>query len=236
VATARYDAVADFYETYFSDGSDPIVLSLFDLLGPTDGRRVLDLACGHGRISRELARRGASVTGADLSQALVDKAEAIEASAPLAIRYVRADAATADELPDGVFDAAVCNFGLSDIDNLDGALATVHRVLRPGGSFVFSILHPCFPGAETVSGAWPSSGTYHDEGFWVADGSAPVLRRQVGANHRTLSTYVNALSRHGLAVRQMSEPAAPAEWGTDERREAIRYPTFLVAHCGNDGN
>jgi ubiquinone/menaquinone biosynthesis C-methylase UbiE len=49
---ARYDAVADFYEAGFSDGTDPIVLSLFELLGPTYGLRILDLACGHGRVSR----------------------------------------------------------------------------------------------------------------------------------------------------------------------------------------
>jgi hypothetical protein len=86
-----------------------------------------------------------------------------------------------------------------------------------------------------VSGAWPSAGRYHDEGYWVADRSASLLRRQVGANHRTLSTYINALSQHGLVVKQMSEPAAPDQWATDERREAIRFPLFLVACCSNDG-
>ena len=44
------------------------------------------------------------------------------------------------------FDGVVCNYGLSDIDDLDGVLATVSRVLTPAGWFVFSILHPCFPG------------------------------------------------------------------------------------------
>jgi ubiquinone/menaquinone biosynthesis C-methylase UbiE len=122
----------------------------------------------------------------------------------------------------------VCNFGLSDIDDLDGALDTVHRVLRPGGSFVFSILHPCFPGAGAVSGAWAGGGRYYDEGYWVADGVASTLRRQVGANHRMLSTYLNALTRHGLRLRETAEPEPPSEWATTERSDAVRFPVFLV--------
>lgn len=228
---ARYDAVADFYEASFSDPADPVVVALLDLLGPPSGLHVLDIACGHGRVTRELARRGATVTGVDLSRALLDKAEAIEAADRIGIRYVHGEAASVPQVPDATFDAAVCNFGLSDIDNLDGVLATVRRVLRPGGSFVFSILHPCFPGSGPVSGAWPSTGRYHDEGYWIPDGAATALRRRVGANHRMLSTYINSLAKHGLNLIQMGEPVPPIGWATTDRREAARFPVFLVARC-----
>jgi SAM-dependent methyltransferase len=228
---ARYDAVADFYEAGFSDSGDPVVVALLDLLDPPGGLHVLDLACGHGRVTRELARRGATVTGVDLSRALLDKAETIEAADRLGIRYVHGDAASLPQVPDATLDAVVCNFGLSDIDDLDGTLGTVRRVLRPGGSFVFSILHPCFPGAGPVSGAWPSTRRYHDEGYWIPDGAASALRRRVGANHRMLSTYLNNLAKHGLNLIQVGEPAPPAEWTTTDRRDAARFPVFLVALC-----
>jgi SAM-dependent methyltransferase len=229
--SARYDAVADFYEAGFSDAGDPVAVVLLGLVGEVAGLGVLDMACGHGRVTRELARRGAAVTGLDLSRALLDKASAIEAADRLGIRYVHGDAASAPELEDAAFDAVVINFGLSDIDDLDGALATVARTLRPGGTFVFSILHPCFPGGATVSGAWPSDGRYYDEGYWVADGTASSLRRQVGANHRTLSTYLNTLSRYGLLVAEVAEPAPPPEWAEGERADAARFPVFLVVRC-----
>jgi ubiquinone/menaquinone biosynthesis C-methylase UbiE len=228
---ARYDAVADFYDAGFSDPRDPVLAALLDLLGSPRGQRVLDLACGHGRVAREVARLGAAVVGVDLSVALLDKARAQEETEHLGVDYVHADAADVPDLPNGSFDAVVCNFGLADIDDLDGALATVRRVLRPGGSFVFSILHPCFAGAAAVAGTWPADRSYHSEGFWKADSAYSVLRRQVGANHRTLSTYVNTASRHGLTVTAMSEPPAPAEWHADERREAARLPVFLVTRC-----
>ena len=63
---ARYDAIADLYADNFST-VDGVLATLLDLCGPVAGRDVLDLACGHGRAARELARRGATVLGVDLS-------------------------------------------------------------------------------------------------------------------------------------------------------------------------
>jgi ubiquinone/menaquinone biosynthesis C-methylase UbiE len=231
----RYDAVADFYDAAFSDPRDPVLTALLALFDRPQGRRVLDLACGHGRVARHVAGLGAAVTGVDVSGALLDKARAQEDAEPRGIRYVHADAAAVPELDDESFDAVLCNFGLADIDDLDGALATTQRVLKGGGSFLFSILHPCFAGTEAVAGTWPTGRRYHDEGFWIADTRSSALRRQVGANHRTLSTYVNALSRQGLFMTAMSEPPAPAEWDTDDRRAAARLPVFLVARCTKAG-
>src|SRR5665811_1060097 len=67
-------------------------------------------------------------------------------------------------------------------------------------------LHPCFPGGTSVSGSWPTDSSYYDERWWTADGTASSLRRQVGANHRTLSTYINTLRRHHLWLDAMIEP------------------------------
>jgi SAM-dependent methyltransferase len=133
--------------------------------------------------------------------------------------------------PEGTgFDAVTCNFGLSDIDDLDSAVAAVSAALRPSGWFVFSILHPCFPGAPGVSASWPPAAGYHDEGFWTADADLSPLRRQVGANHRMVSTYLNTLRRHGLWLDQMSEPA-PAEQWSRRRPGADRVPVYLAARC-----
>lgn len=226
---ARYDAVADFYADGFPDAyDDPATAAFLDLVGPVDGLDVLDLACGHGRISRELARRGGRVLGIDISRRLIAKAEELERADPLGVAYVAADASAA---PAGrTVDLAVCCFGLSDIDDLDGALGTVAGAVRPGGRFVFSILHPCFPGGGEVSGSWPPGGGYRDEGRWTAAGARSTLRAQVGATHRMLSTYVDALVRHGLTLQALREPPPPPDWATSAPA-AARHPVFLAVAC-----
>lgn len=229
MVVARYDRVADFYEAGWSGPlDDPASTALLDLTGVVTGRRVLDIACGHGRLSRALASEGAAVTGVDIAGQLIGRAVAADQEDPLGIRYVKADVSSPNWWDGTMFDIAVCSFGLSDIDDLDGCLAVVANALESGGRFVFSILHPCFPGDQDASGSWPSDGGYHDQRWWAADGTGSTLRRQVGANHRTVSTYFNALGRHGFTLDVMAEPQPPAEW-VRQQRPAARFPVFLVA-------
>ncbi|MEQ4725571.1 class I SAM-dependent methyltransferase [Nonomuraea sp. B19D2] len=228
---ARYDEIADFYADGWTDViDDPASVRLLDLLRPVADLRVLEIACGHGRISREFARRGATVVGADISEALIAKARAVEHDTPLGIRYLHADVARPLETDLAPFDAVVCSFGLSDIDDLEGAIAATAGALRPGGVFACSILHPCFPGGRDVSGSWPGGARYHTEGWWRADGELSSLRRQVGANHRTLSTYVGTFRRHGLWLDELDEPEPAPAWAA-MRPDAAKFPVFLVMKC-----
>ncbi|HEY2549533.1 MAG TPA: class I SAM-dependent methyltransferase [Streptosporangiaceae bacterium] len=229
MAEARYDAVADFYASGFGSAADPVSRSLLDLLGPVNGLRVLDLACGHGRLTRELARRGAEVVGIDISGRLISKARELERADPMGVRYLHADVAGPDVLGEAEFDAVACSFGLSDIDDLDAAMASTSRALRPGGRFAFSILHPCFGGGRDISGSWPETGSYYDEGLWMAGGAKSTLRRQVGAQHRMLATYLRTLRRHGLWLDEIAEPRPEPDW--DQAHEADRQPVYLVARC-----
>lgn len=209
--------------------TDPGTAALLDLLGSVSGTRVLDLPCGEGRVARELARRGAGVVGVDLSVAMLDRARALENDEPLGITYLHADGTVPDALAGEAFDIVVCNFGLSDIDDLDGMLTTFARVLRSGGVFVFSIMHPCFPGWGTaLAGDSPPGGGYYQEVWWASDGPTTDPRNTVGTNHRMVSTYLNALVRHGLMLEEISEPEPGPEWRLPE---AEPVPMFLVARC-----
>ena len=229
MAEARYDGAAEFYVQGWPDTYDDAAsVSLLSVLGPVRGAQVLDVACGHGRYTREIARRGAAaVVGLDISPELIAAAESIEARQPYGVRYLCADLAAAEDLEDSSFDRVVCGFGLSDVDDLDSAVAALARALRPGGRFVFSILHPCFPGADEVSGSWAPGSRYYDERLWFAGSAASTLRQRVGANHRMISTYVAALLAHGLVIDQMEEPEPGGEWAL-VRPAAARLPVYLV--------
>jgi SAM-dependent methyltransferase len=230
---ARYDEIADFYEAFAPDVyDDPPTSALLSLAGAVAGLRLLDLACGHGRLARELARRGAQVVGVDLSAALLAKARNREQTTPLGIAYIHADVTSPATLAGHVFDGVVCHFALSDIDDLAGAVATVARVVAPGGFFAFSILHPCFPGWESRGAhpSWRPGQGYFAEGWWVAAGPSGGVRPRVGANHRMLSTYLNTLARSGLVVEEMAEPEPSPDWMA-AAPAAGPVPVYLVVRC-----
>jgi ubiquinone/menaquinone biosynthesis C-methylase UbiE len=233
-ATARYDLIADFYlGVVGNEVTDPSAATLLDLLEDVRGMRVLDLACGQGRVARELARRGALVVGIDISDALLDGAREAETEEPLGITYLNVDATSARALTGEMFDGVVCNHGLADIDDLDGTLATVARVLRPGRRFVFSILHPCFPGwDDEAPSSWPRGGGYYAEGWWLARN--PGIRGKVGSNHRMFSTYLNSAVYHHLAIEEVAEPAPGPHLRARQlaaQPGAGPVPMFLVVRC-----
>jgi SAM-dependent methyltransferase len=215
-STARYDGFADWYEQWSRDW--PSLIAAQDgLLGPLAGRRVLDVACGQGRLSRYLAGRGAVVVGLDLSEAMLDKARRAGRGE---VRYVRGDVTRPDDWWDGEpFDGCACELAFIDIDDLYGALAGVAATLRPGAWFVASILHPCFPGNETGLSSWPPDEGYEAEGWWTSPGHDPDgARIRVGGNHWKISTYLIGLADAGLQLERLVEPSATV-------------PTFLLWRC-----
>jgi SAM-dependent methyltransferase len=228
---ARYDQMADFYEEKSGRSiSDPGTAALLDLAGDVGGRQLLEVACGQGRVARELARRGATLTGVDISAAMLAKARAYEAAEPLGIRYLHADVTAPDVLAGPEFDGVVCNYGLSDIDDLDGLLANVARWLRPGGWFVFSLLHPCFPGWDSdAPSSWPPDHGYFREGWWLAGNTG--FRGRVGASHRMISTYVNSLTGHGLVLDRAAEPLPSPDMEQRRPPGAAPVPFYLVARA-----
>jgi SAM-dependent methyltransferase len=110
--------------------------------GAASGPRLLDLCCGFGRISLELARRGFAVTGVDITEAFLRTAGDDALYEDLDIEFVREDARSFRR-PD-FFDAAVnlyISFGYFE-DPADDLLAVrnVFDSLKPGGAFIIETL------------------------------------------------------------------------------------------------
>ena len=213
---ARYDEFAEWYEQWIGD-APPLMAAHADLLPAVAGDRVLDLACGQGRMSRYLARWGGDVVGIDISAAMLGKARAAGSEN---ITYIHADVTRHPAWWDGQpFDGCTCELALMDIDDLAGTLSTVAAVLRPDGWFVASIVHPCFPDSELGRSSWPPGQGYESEGWWTSPDHNPKgVRIRVGATHRKLSTFLNALLDAGLEAERFVEPPAPV-------------PTYLLWRC-----
>lgn len=139
-----------------ADGNDfhqmlvaPAVRRLLDAK-PDD--YVLDVACGNGQFSRELAGLGARVLATDFSNAFLDRArvhtEQLPASVAERITYQQVDATDEQALVSlgepAAFDAVVSNMALMDMPVIAPLMRAVMTLLKPGGCFVFSVVHPCF--------------------------------------------------------------------------------------------
>jgi SAM-dependent methyltransferase len=123
-----HDRLAATYDDFFAANTARAVEPLLDGAGVRDGSVVLDVACGPGHVAAAAARRGARVTGVDLSAEMV----AVAARAHPEIRFRKGDA---EALPfdAGIFGAVVCNFGLGHFPRPEVALKEMARVLAPGG-------------------------------------------------------------------------------------------------------
>jgi demethylmenaquinone methyltransferase/2-methoxy-6-polyprenyl-1,4-benzoquinol methylase len=94
--------------------------------------RVLDLACGTGDIAFELAARGDRVVGLDVTHRMLQLASRKAQASGRRVPFVTGDM-MALPLPDASFDVVTTGYGLRNVPDLAGALAEIHRVLRPGG-------------------------------------------------------------------------------------------------------
>jgi ubiquinone/menaquinone biosynthesis methyltransferase len=107
---------------------------LASLASISAGTRVLDLACGTGDITFELAARGARATGLDITPRMLDlaKDKRRESSNPT---FVAGDM-MALPFATARFDVVTTGYGIRNVPILRPAIAEIHRVLKPGGLFL----------------------------------------------------------------------------------------------------
>jgi demethylmenaquinone methyltransferase / 2-methoxy-6-polyprenyl-1,4-benzoquinol methylase len=133
-----------------------------DLAAVSPGDRVLDVACGTGDLSLELAGRvgpGGEVVGCDFSEQMLELARRKAAAEPIPPTRapLRFEWANALELPyaDDEFAAATVGFGARNFADLEQGLRELARVVRPGGRVVvLEITQPARPPLSTFYRVW----------------------------------------------------------------------------------
>jgi 2-polyprenyl-3-methyl-5-hydroxy-6-metoxy-1,4-benzoquinol methylase len=151
-----WNANAAFWDEQIGEGNDFFKIlewpAVERLLNPCPGQAILDVACGNGLTSRRLAKRGVLVTALDFSAKMIQVARQ-KTNPGSRIRYRLVDATDAQALKRlgrRSFDSALCNMALFDIAEVGPLFQTLPVLLKPGGTFVFSLTHPAFNNAASV--------------------------------------------------------------------------------------
>jgi len=224
-----------------------LATGVVELLAPRAGEHILDLGCGDGALTEQLAATGAIVTGVDASPSMAAAARA---------RGLHIDLADATALPyEDQFDAVFSNAALHWVRDAPSVLRGVHRALRPGGRFVAEMggqgniaairtalqatLAPYGIDAEEAAASFfPSAEHYRhlleQAGFEVQSVSLiprpTPLPRNPDAD--AMETWLNTF-RNGVLDR-----LAPPEYAPSVRATVLAATVALLRPilCDNEGN
>lgn len=157
---------------------------------------VLDLGCGEGWLTRELATQGISATGVDVVPELIDKAKQAGGDF-INISY--------EEIQQGKLsisvDVIVCNFALFGKESVEGLFKTITRLLNPNGLLIVQTLHPL-----VACGDFPYKDGWR-EGSWV--GFSDDFTDPAPWYFRTLESWVKLFNNNGLRLIEAREPIHP---------------------------
>lgn len=156
---------------------------VLELLAPREGERILDLGCGTGHLTNQIAARGATVIGLDKSTAMIERARALYPD----LRFEAGDATSFrfDEPLDAVFSNAAIHW----MKDQDGVADSIWRALKPGGRFVAE-----FGGKGNIQKLRSALHEVLDAGGYTWDQEA--TRRY----YASIGQYATLLESHGFRV------------------------------------
>lgn len=157
---ARWEANTEYWDDYMGEHDNRFHRVIIrpkteELLAVAEGQTILDIGCGNGNFSRRLADFIAKVVAVDYSPKMIERAKLRSRGYGDRIEYRVADVTQYEELIRlgvGRFDGAVANMALMDMADVSALPRALGELLKAGGAFVFSILHPCFqpPGLRKI--------------------------------------------------------------------------------------
>jgi len=171
-----------------------------NLLGDIKGKDILEIGCGGAQCGIALAKKGANVTGIDISEEQLDYAKELTRKNNVEIKFHQGNIESLDQIESKSQDIVFSSWALLYIEDLEKCFKEVNRVLRDGGIFVFSLNHPFWINIDKENMKIKRS--YFDIGFY----SNIKYNAKWSAYHYKISDFINALITSGLTIDKVIEP------------------------------
>ena len=239
-----WSPVAAWYDEHLENNDDTyqkqvILPNLLRVLHPQRTDRILDIACGQGYFSREIAKTGAKVTASDISSELIKKARE---HSDTSIAYHVAPADAQSFAKDHSYDAAIIILAIQNIENIQAAFTEMHRVLAPNGRGIIVMNHPTFRIPRHSDWSWDEKTRTQ---FRKTDRYLSAERIDIVAHpgdprsettpsfHRSLQDIFKPIAKAGFAVTKLEEWVSHKQSETGPRAKAEdaarrEIPLFLM--------
>lgn len=166
---------------------NPLRLEWINAIAPVADKRVLDVGCGGGILAEAIAKKGATVTGIDLSEKALKVAELHSLESGIAVRYELISAEDLAAREAGQYDTVTCMEMLEHVPDPSAVVRACAALVKPGGRVFFSTLNRnpksylfAIIGAEYVLRLLPQ-GT-HDYAKFITPAELSQYSRDAGLN------------------------------------------------------
>lgn len=239
--STSWGKVANWYNDLIEKDQDSyqrrlILPNLVRLVEAKKGETILDLACGQGFFAGEFAKLGAKVIGIDISAELINIAKQNKS-----IEYHVASADKLGFLQNASVDKILIVLSLQNIENANGVIQEVSRVLKPKGKLYLVLNHPAFRIPKESSWGWDEDKKtqYRRLDSYLSE-SREQIQMHPGEKpwektisfHRPLQFYFKALSKHSFVVSRLEEwtshkTSKPGPKKEAEDKARHEFPLFL---------
>lgn len=242
--------VSDWYDGVVEDDNSyqkkVILPNLIRIIEINKDERILDLACGQGFFSIELAKSGARVVGVDIGRSLVEIAKKKSEENGINVKFLVSPSDDLSELPSSNFEKVVIVLALQNIEKMNETLSEVSRVLVPRGNLYIVLNHPVLRNAGETEWGYDEEEKiqYRRLNSYMSEKTHEIVMNPGGRGkrevtysfHRPLQVYFKALRKAGFAVTRLEEwishkesEDGPRKLAEDQARK--EFPMFLALEC-----
>ena len=196
------------------------------LIGNVKGKRVLELGCGGAQAGIAFAKKGAKVTGVDISEKQIKFAKHLAQKNNTNIDFYQGDISELKMIKSSSQDIVFSAWAFEYIGDLRKCFKEANRVLKKQGIFIFSLDHP-FWGVINKDNLKVKR-SYFDSGEY----KEPYRKGIFFAYHHTMSEIINPLIESGFILEKMIEPDSRKKnigdyWLSNQSKKRINTMKFI---------